>query len=212
MKKILLIAAVLCFTALMLNCGGSQEEGADAQTSETDTTGYAEIADTSGMLIVENMTTEELEESYENVVIAEAPDFTVYDLNQNEIKLEDFEGYVLLLNFWSMEAPVSKRTFPTLSEIHNEFREDNFTVLGVCIDRKPIGRIQEAVDFNRLSFPVAFGSAETYNSYAVTGPGKSVLIDKYGNIVGDFYDDPGAERLKKVIRLFLNIELNQDVE
>ena len=63
MKKVLLIAAALCLTALMLHCGGSQEEGADTQTSETDTTGYAEIADTSGMLIVENMTTEELEEN-----------------------------------------------------------------------------------------------------------------------------------------------------
>ena len=78
-------------------------------------------------------------------------------------------------------------------------------MIGVCIDRKPIKAIQQAADFNRLTYPVVFpGSLEIYNNYGVTGPGKSVVIDSKGNIVGDFYTDPGVERLKHVIGLFLN--------
>ncbi|HER00659.1 MAG TPA: redoxin domain-containing protein [candidate division Zixibacteria bacterium] len=206
MRKTFVIAMTIGLLVSTIQCGGSEEEQAEAQKPLPDSAGYTEISDTSGMLIVEYMTPEEIEENYESIVIAEAPDFTVYDLNQNAIELDDFEGYVLLLNFWSMESPVSKRLFPTLSEVQNEFRERKFTVLGICVDRRPIKAIQEAADFNRLTYPVAFpGSTDIYGNYAVTGAGKSVLIDSRGNIVGDFYDDPGTERLKRVINLFLNI-------
>jgi peroxiredoxin len=206
MKKILTFTMAFSLIVLTIHCGGSEKEQTEVQEPAIDSATYAEMSDTSDILIVEYMTPQQLEENYENIVIAEAPDFTVYDLNQNPIKLEDFEGYVLLLNFWSMDSPVSKRLFPTLSEIQNEFREEKFTVLGICIDRRPISAIQQAADFNRLTYPVAFPEGnDIYSNYAVTSPGKSVLIDSRGNIVGDFYDDPGVDRLKRVISLFLNI-------
>jgi peroxiredoxin len=205
MNKILTFTIAVSLLVLTIQCGGSEEEQPEVQEQALDSATYDEMSDTSDMLIVEYMTPQELEENYENIVIAEAPDFTIYDLNQNPIKLEDFEGYVLLLNFWSMDAPISKRLFPTFSEIQNEFREDKFTVLGICIDRRPINAIQQAADFNRLTYTVAFpGSNDIYSNYAVTGPGKSVLIDSRGNIVGDFFGDPGVDKLKRVIRLFLN--------
>jgi peroxiredoxin len=205
MRTKLAITLLLLLFVAVISCGGS--ENTDQAASRENTTSVSEdnpVMDSTGAIIIENLTKEELEDVYDQVVIAPAPAFDVYDLRQNKISLSDFEGYVILLNFWSMESPVSKRLFPVLSEIQNEFRDSEFVVLGVCTDRKELGQIEEAADFNRLSYPVVYpGNIQMYTNYDVPAPGKSVIIDRNGNIVGEFFDDPGIDKLKRVIQLFL---------
>jgi peroxiredoxin len=205
MKTKLAIAFLLLLFVAVVSCGGSEKT--DQAASEEKTSSASELnpaTDSTGAIIIENLTKEELQDVYDQVVIAPAPAFDVYDLRQNKISLSDFEGYVILLNFWSMESPVSKRLFPVLSEIQNEFRDSEFVVLGVCTDRKELDQIEEAADFNKLTYPVVYpGNIQMYTDYDVPAPGKSVIIDRNGNIVGDFFDNPGIDKLRRVIQLFL---------
>jgi thiol-disulfide isomerase/thioredoxin len=202
--KVAITFLLLIFLAV-IGCSGSGNGDQTATESKTSSTAKEEPGiDSTGAIIIENLTRDELEDVYDQIVLAKAPPFNVYDLRQNKITLDDFKDYVVLVNFWSMESPVSKRLFPVLSEIQNEFRDSSFLVLGVCTDRKELDQIEEAADFNKLSYPVVFpGSTQMYTDYDVPAPGKSVIIDRNGNIVGEFFDNPGLEKLKKVISLFL---------
>ncbi len=199
------ITFLLVISLALISCGGSGKTDQAASESKSPAVAEETLAtDSTGTIIIENLTKEELEEVYDEVVLGPAPAFNVYDLRQNKITLDDFKGYVILLNFWSMDSPVSKRLFPVLTEIQNDFRDSGFVVLGVCTDQKELGAIEEAADFNKLSYPVVYpGNIQMYNDYDVPAPGKSVIIDRKGNIIGEFFDNPGAEKLKRVIQLFL---------
>lgn len=199
------ITFLLVISLALISCGGSGKTDQAASQSGTPSAAEETLAtDSNGTIIIENLTKEELQDVYDQVVLGPAPAFDVYDLRQNKITLDDFKGYVVLLNFWSMDSPVSKRLFPVLSEIQNDFRDSEFVVLGVCTDQKQLIAIEQAADFNKLSYPVVYpGNVQMYSDYGVPAPGKSVIIDRNGNIVGEFFDNPGIEKLKHVIQLFL---------
>lgn len=199
------ISFLIVISLALLSCGGSGKTDQAASENKTPSVAEENLAtDSNGTIIIENLTKEELQAVYDQVILGPAPAFNVYDLRQNKITLDDFKGYVVLVNFWSMESPVSKRLFPVLTEIQNDFRDSGFVVLGVCTDQKELSQIEEAADFNKLSYPVVYpGNIQMYTDYDVPAPGKSVIIDRNGNIVGEFFDNPGIEKLKHVIQLFL---------
>ena len=53
-----------------------------------------------------------------------APDFTVYDLEGNEVKLSDFLGKPVVLNFWASWCSPCKREMPDFNEIYLEMGDD----------------------------------------------------------------------------------------
>jgi len=201
MKKLSLILSILFSIAFIYSCGGSGSEDG----SGGDESGENMQSDNSGeMSWVDTLTPEAVEESYTNYVLGRAPEFKLYDTNRREITLEDYEGYMVLLSFWARENPPSLRLFPIMSEIHNEFRNDKFTVLGVCMDRATTENIQEYADIHRLSYPVVYPlNSQIYQNYNIQSPGEAVLIDRRGNVVGHFRQNPGKERIEKVIKLFI---------
>jgi len=110
----------------------------------------------------------------------------------------------MLMNFWSMETPLSKRLFPVMSEVYNTYRDSNFLLIGVCMDSRTIESLQEYAGMNQLSYPVMYPISDAiYRNYGIVSAGTSILIDRKGNIVGRFDGNPGLERIKRVISLFL---------
>ena len=91
-----------------------------------------------------------------------------------------------------------------MSEVNNMFRDSGFTILGVCMDTREIKTIREYADFNKISFPIVYPQSQAiYQTYGVNQPGISFLIDRKGNVVGQFFGDPGREKLIRIINLFL---------
>ena len=108
------------------------------------------------------------------------------------------------MHFWSMESALSKRLFPLMNETQEFYRDSQFTILGVCMDIGLVEKIREYADYNKLAFPVVYPlNNRLYQRYNGPVPGVSFLIDSKGNIVGQFYGDPGREKLIKIIGLFL---------
>jgi len=206
MKRLIWTVISICLLLFSLQCGNSESEETQAGKENTETGSEINLTGDEQSIddLLENLDSESIEEIYDRVMLGKAPDFMVYDLNRTKITLEDYKDYVILLNFWSETSPISKRQFPILSTVQDKFRDSKFTVLGVFMDQKTREDIQEYADMNRLSYPIVYPiDRRIYNSYGVEMPGISILIDRKGNVVGHFYDDPGIERLEKVIELFL---------
>lgn len=64
-----------------------------------------------------------------------APDFTAIDLAGKPVKLSDFRGKVVLLNFWASWCGVCKSEKPSLNAMANELAGDNFVVVTLVSDR-----------------------------------------------------------------------------
>lgn len=66
----------------------------------------------------------------------QAPDFTAYDNNGKPVTLKDFQGKVVLLNFWASWCGVCKTEKPQLYAMADEMASDDFVVIALASDRK----------------------------------------------------------------------------
>lgn len=64
-----------------------------------------------------------------------APDFTAKDMAGKDVKLSDYRGKVVLLNFWASWCNVCKTEKPGLAAMASEMTSDDFVVLTLVSDR-----------------------------------------------------------------------------
>jgi cytochrome c biogenesis protein CcmG/thiol:disulfide interchange protein DsbE len=112
-----------------------------------------------------------------------APAFELTDLEGNSLKLEDYEGQVVLINFWATWCGPCRIEIPDFIEAYDEFHEKGLEILGVSLDQTSERDIQEFVQRNKINYPVAMITQEFYNSYR---PGQyiphTIIVDTKGKI------------------------------
>ncbi len=72
--------------------------------------------------------------SFSQDINTAAPDFSGKDLNGNSVKLSDFTGKVVLLDFWASWCVPCKKSMPFLIEYYNNNKDTNFIILAVNVD------------------------------------------------------------------------------
>ena len=115
---------------------------------------------------------------------SKAPDFTLRDINGKKHTLSDYEGKVVLLNFWATWCMPCQSEMPHIQKMKNELEEDGLVVLSVSIDEaKDISKVKPLVKRNRYDFTVLLDKETKVVS--LYNPDKTVpytsIIDRDGN-------------------------------
>lgn len=115
-----------------------------------------------------------------------APDFTVYDAEGKEVKLSDFKGKPVVINFWASWCPPCKEEMPYFNEVY-KIEKDNVQFLMIDMvdgQRETIEKGQEYVDAEGFEFPIYFDteSDAAYN-YGISSIPTTVFIDAEGNLI-----------------------------
>ncbi len=109
-----------------------------------------------------------------------APDFTLETLEGPNLRLEEYRGQVVLLNFWASWCGPCRQEMPVLDRLHQRYEDTGFAVLGVNVEgeRAPA---QKIVDKTNVTFPVLIDAkqkvSELYNLEAMPS---TVVIDRDG--------------------------------
>ena len=83
-------------------------------------------------------------------------DFTIKDMNGADVRLTDYRGKVILLNYWATWCGPCKVEIPDLVALQDEYRDQGFVVLGVSQDDDPETLREFAKEF-RMNYPVLVG-------------------------------------------------------
>lgn len=167
-KGLLLICIGLAFLAFVsCNSLGRQEPGTTA--TATSTTEYNAGGDS----------TVETEAN-------PAPDFMVLDHDGNSVKLSDFKGTPVVLNFWASWCPPCKSEMPDFNETCKTYENKvQFMMVNLTDgDRETLESAKAFLDEQEYTFPVFFDTkSEAANAYDVYSIPTTFFIDAEGNVV-----------------------------
>lgn len=110
-------------------------------------------------------------------------DFTVNDLNGNEVKFSQYRGKVVLLNIWATWCPPCVKEIPDLNELHHAYKDKDVVILGVSVDAK-IDDVKQALNSNiKIDYPVWFANQDFIKQFQVTSIPHTLIVDKKGLVV-----------------------------
>ena len=116
---------------------------------------------------------------------SEALDFTLPDLDGRPVRLREFRGKLVLLNFWATWCTPCLHEMPSMERLYQTFKQTPFVLLAVSMDRQGAQVAKPFVENLNLTFPVLLdNAAEVSRHYGVRGLPTSYLIDPEGRIIG----------------------------
>ena len=111
-----------------------------------------------------------------------AENFTLKSASGENIRLSEYRGQVVLINFWASWCGPCRQEMPHLDAIHKKYQPMGFTVFGVNVeqDRKMAEKILRDIP---VSFPILFDDSNLVSElYNVDAMPVTVLVDRNGDI------------------------------
>jgi peroxiredoxin len=110
--------------------------------------------------------------------------FTLKDMHGKDVKLADFKGKVVLLDFWATWCGPCKFEIPAFVDLQNKYRDQGLVVLGLSVD-DPIEKLKPFAAEYKMNYPVLVGldRDDFQDAYGpIWGIPTTFLIGRDGNI------------------------------
>ena len=189
-KLIIVVIGFFCFAIFLV----SAYFGYDSLSSEYSKKNISNETDKSENVKIQNG--DSTKESSKDKVMAK--DFVVYDEDLNEVKLSDYKGTPVVLNFWASWCPPCKSEMPTFNEMSKKYSKDKVAILMINLtdgEQETISKAQKYINDNNYDMKVLFDKQmDAANKYNITSIPRTIFIDKDGYI---FQDNPAGVISKK---------------
>ena len=111
-----------------------------------------------------------------------APDFALKSSTGDNLRLSEYRGDVVMINFWATWCGPCRQEMPLLEELYGRYQRVGFNLLGVNIDDDS-GRAMRMAEELGVSFPVLFDARkEVSKLYEVEAMPVTVLVDREGTV------------------------------
>jgi len=135
-----------------------------------------------------------------------APDFTLRALSNENRRLSEHLGEVVLINFWGSWCGSCRQQMPQLDQLYQKYRLAGLTLLSVNLDESA-ARAAEMVRALKISYPVLMDERKQVSrAYRIDTLPVTVLVDREGVVryVGAGYQPGQAQRDAEQLRKLLN--------
>lgn len=160
MRKLLFMLVMLSFT---LSLSGCQQNKSGSESGN-------ELS--SDSIAVENVTQANL-----------AADFTLPKTDGSELKLSDYRGKIVIIDFWATWCPPCRKGIPDLISIQKEFEKD-VVVIGISLDTETKNDVVPFIKKYGVNYPVVYGNAEVVQAFGnIQAIPTAFVLNKKGEIV-----------------------------
>jgi cytochrome c biogenesis protein CcmG/thiol:disulfide interchange protein DsbE len=132
-----------------------------------------------------------------------ALDFTLNDSKGVSVKLSDYRGRVVLLDFWGTFCGVCKREIPWFIEFENKYKDGGLSVIGVSLD-KDWNAVKPYIQEKKINYTVVIGNWDLANRFGIVNalPG-TLLIDRDGKVADLHVGMVNKEEFESEIKILL---------
>jgi cytochrome c biogenesis protein CcmG/thiol:disulfide interchange protein DsbE len=114
-----------------------------------------------------------------------AADFDLIDINGEHVKLSDYKGKVVILDFWATWCPPCKKALPHLQEISSEYPGNGIKVIGVSVDRDGWDVVRPFMAEKNFDFTVVLGGEEIVKAYGGINSIPTTFIIGPDGVIGE---------------------------
>jgi len=129
------------------------------------------------------------------------PDFALQDLEGNVVRLSDYAGKTVLINFWATWCGPCKIELPDLVDLQKKYGDKNFVVLGISLDRTGPAPVRRFVERVGLNYPVLMGNQDVV-----------IQFNNFQMIPTSFLLAPNQEKVKQYTGVVPKSQLISDIE
>ena len=112
-----------------------------------------------------------------------APQFELRDLNGRTVRLSDYRGKVVLINFWATWCPPCRAEMPDLVRLQREHGNEGLQIIGVTYPPETKSRVRRFAKSLKVNYPIILGTSEIKTRFSSdeTLP-LTVVIDRNGKV------------------------------
>ena len=133
-----------------------------------------------------------------------APDFALTDAGGSKVRLADYQGKVVLLNFWATWCGPCNVEIPWFSEFENACKDRGFAVVGVSMDEGGWKTVKPYIEQMKMSYRIVIGNDALAKAYGgVDSLPTTFLIDRDGKIAATHTGLIGRSTYEKEIAQLL---------
>ncbi|OED36179.1 hypothetical protein AB834_03300 [PVC group bacterium (ex Bugula neritina AB1)] len=137
-------------------------------------------------------------------VRSSVPDFSLKTLSGKSVKLSDYRGKTVLIDFWATWCPPCRRELKVLNEILNEFPEKNYKVLFLSVDQNLTAPQKYIKKMGYSKMTVLHDNKGISQKYGVRGIPSLFVIDENGLLVKNHVGMVSKKILLKDLKLKKN--------
>ena len=111
-------------------------------------------------------------------------EIVLFDLNQKPVKLSEYKGAILFLNFWATWCPPCREEMPDMQKLYDRYKTERFKMIAVSIKDSPV-QVMEFFKENRLSFTALLDPrGDAGKKFGINSIPTTFILDKNGHIMG----------------------------
>jgi len=111
------------------------------------------------------------------------PDFSLLSVDGKTVKLSDYKGKIVIVDFWATWCGPCRKGIPDLIEIQKEFKDD-VVVIGISLDRDTKQDVPKFVKNYGINYSIVYGDGKVDRNFGgIEAIPTAFVIDRKGNIV-----------------------------
>ena len=133
-----------------------------------------------------------------------AADFALTNLNGKVVKLSDFKGKVVILDFWATHCPPCIQEIPDFIKLYNKYKDKGLVVIGISLDRGGVEGVKRFCQSKGVNYPIVMANYEVTKNYGgIRFIPTTFVIDENGNIVKKFVGSTSMNTFENEIKKLL---------